>query len=272
MTKTWLITGCSTGFGRILVQELLKTDANIVATARNVASLDDLKGERLLVLPLDVNKASDVTAAVEQTVKRFGRIDVLVNNAGYGMTGAIEESNLDDVRKMFETNVFGLIRMTQAVLPVMRQQKSGYIVMMSSAAGVVSTPGFGMYNGTKHAVEGISDALAQEVAPLGIKVTLIEPGPFRTDFAGRSMDLQKPLPDYAETVGKTRVFLESIDGKQAGDPLRAVQIIMELAEDDKPPVHMPLGNSSFDRITAKMKGWQELLAQTEKRARSADYS
>jgi NAD(P)-dependent dehydrogenase (short-subunit alcohol dehydrogenase family) len=270
--KTWFITGCSTGFGRVLTEELLKTDAQIVATARNVAALDDLNGKRLLKLALDVTQPKAITSGVEQAVKNFGRIDVLVNNAGYGMVGAIEESDIDAVRRMFETNVFGLIQMTQAVLPVMRAQQSGYIVNMSSVAGVVPTGGFGMYNGTKHAVEGISGALAQEVAPLGIKVTCIEPGPFRTDFAGRSIDTQKSIPAYEATVGKTRKMLEGMNNNQPGDPVRASQIIIELANEPNPPLHMPLGNNAFDRMTAKIKSWQELLLQLEKRARSSDFS
>ena len=179
---------------------------------------------------------------------------------------------MEATRRMFEKNVFGLIAVTQAVLPLMRAQKSGYIINMSSAAGVVGTPGFAMYNGTKHAVEGMSEALSQEVAPLGIKVTLIEPGPFRTDFAGRSIDRQEAIADYAETVGKTREFLDQLDGNQPGDPYKAVEILLDLAGSANPPLRLPLGNSAFDRISAKVAGWQKALSELEKLARSADYT
>ena len=271
--KTWLITGCSTGFGRLLVEELLKTDANVVATARDPNSLDDLKNDRLLALKLDVTDQATITAALQQAIDKFGRIDVLVNNAGYGMVGAIEESGLDATRKMFETNVFGLMQLTQAVLPIMRAQKSGFIVNMSSAAGAVSTPGFGMYNATKYAVEGMSEALAQEVAPFGIKLTIIEPGPFRTDFAGRSLDTQPEIADYAQSpVAKTRAFIGELSGKQAGDPVKAAQIIIDLAKSDKPPLRLPLGNSSMDRIKAKLTSWQEEIGRVEQLGRSADYA
>ena len=271
-TKTWFITGCSTGFGRVLTEELLKTEANIVATARNPDSLSDLKGERLLVLPLDVTKAETVKAAVNAAKKRFGSIDVLVNNAGYGMMGAMEESSLEDTRRMFETNVFGLIQVTQAVLPIMRAQKSGYIINLSSAAGMVATPGAAMYNGTKFAVEGISEAMALEAAHLGIKVTLIEPGPFRTDFLNRSLDTQPAIADYAQSVGKTREAFGAMDGKQPGDPLKAAQIIIDLASQSNPPLRLPLGHSAFDRISAKVSALQDNLKRVEEVARSADYA
>jgi NAD(P)-dependent dehydrogenase (short-subunit alcohol dehydrogenase family) len=271
-TKTWFITGCSTGFGRVLVQELLKTDANVVATARKPETLSEFQGERLLVLPLDVTKGETIKSAVEAAKKKFGRIDVLVNNAGYGMMGAMEESGIEDTRRMFETNVFGLIQVTQAVLPVMRAQKSGYIVNMSSAAGMLGTAGFAMYNGTKFAVEGISEAMALEVAHLGIKVTIIEPGPFRTDFLDRSLDTQPAIDDYAQSVGKTREAFVKMNGKQPGDPVKAAQIIIALADETSPPLRQPLGVSAFDRITAKVKALNDNFAKVETVARSADFA
>jgi NAD(P)-dependent dehydrogenase (short-subunit alcohol dehydrogenase family) len=271
-TKTWFITGCSTGFGRVLTEALLKTDANVVATARKPESLSDLKGERLLVLALDVTKPETILSAVDAAKAKFGGIDVLVNNAGYGMLGAMEESRLEDTRRMFETNVFGLIQVTQAVLPLMRDRKSGYIINLSSAAGMVATPGAAMYNGTKFAVEGISEAMALEVAHLGIKVTLIEPGPFRTDFLNRSLDTQPAIADYALTSGKTREAFGAMDGKQAGDPHKAAQIIIDLASDSNPPLRMPLGHSAFDRISAKVKALQDNLMRVETIARSADFA
>ena len=271
-SKTWFITGCSTGFGHVLTEELLKTDANIVATARNPASLSGLKGERLLVLPLDVTKPETISSAVSAAKEKFGRVDVLVNNAGYGMMGAMEESDLEDTRRMFETNVFGLIQVTQAVLPLMRAQKSGYIVNMSSAAGMLATAGFAMYNGTKFAVEGISEAMALEVAHMGIKVTIIEPGPFRTDFLSRSLDTQPAIADYAASVGKAREAFGAMDGKQPGDPVKAAHIIIDLASEPNPPLRQPLGHSAFDRISAKVNALQDNLVRVEAVARSADFT
>lgn len=270
--KTWFITGCSTGFGRVLTEELLKTDANIVATARNPASLSDIKSERLLVLPLDVTKGETILPAVTAAKEKFSGIDVLVNNAGYGMMGAMEESRLEDTRRMFETNVFGLIQVTQAVLPLMRAQKSGYIINMSSAAGMTATAGFAMYNGTKFAVEGISEAMALEVAHMGIKVTLIEPGPFRTDFLSRSLDTQPPIADYAASVGRTREAFGAMNGNQPGDPVKAAQIIIDLATQPNPPLRLPLGNSAFDRISTKINALKDNLARVETIARSADFT
>ena len=187
------------------------------------------------------------------------------------LLGAIEESALDDVERMFDTNVFGLLRVTQAVLPIMRAQKAGYIMNLSSAAGVVATAGFGMYNGTKFAVEGLSQALAQEVKHLGINVTIIEPGPFRTDFADRSISMQPPIADYEESVGKTRTFLESIAGKQAGDPVKAARVMIDLASQANPPLQVPLGHSAIDRIKARSAQWKDEMERAEQLARTADY-
>lgn len=272
MNTTWLITGCSTGFGRILVEQLLKTgDANIIATARKPETLADLKSERLLTLPLDVTQPASIEKAVAEGLKKFGRIDVLVNNAGYGMLGAIEECALDETQRMFDTNVFGLLRVTQAVLPIMRAQKSGHIFNLSSAAGLVPTAGFGMYNGTKFAVEGISQALALEMKPLGVQVTLIEPGPFRTDFANRSLNTQPAIADYAETVGKTRARMETLGGHQPGDPVKAARIIIDLAGKPNAPLQVPLGNDAMDRIKARTIQWKEDMERMEPLARSADF-
>lgn len=269
--KTWFITGCSTGFGRVLTEQLLKTDANVVATARNPETLKDLESPRLLTLALDVTKPETIQAAVAEAVKKFGRIDVLVNNAGYGMLGAVEECSLEATQRMFDTNVFGLIRVTQAVLPRMRAQKAGHIFNLSSAAGVVPTAGFGMYNGTKFAVEGISQALALDVKHLGIHVTIIEPGPFRTDFADRSLNLQPAIADYEESVGKTRKRMETLGGTQAGDPAKAARIMIDLAHQANPPLQVPLGNDAMDRIKARTNQWKEEMERMEPLARTADY-
>ncbi len=233
MSKVWFITGCSTGFGRVFAETLLKIPVKLVATARQPQSLEALyrlsdkhPEAELLTLQLDITNSENIRNAVSAAEERFKRIDVLVNNAGYGMVGALEESNMAHIRSLFDTNVFGLIEMTQAVLPIMRKQRGGHIINMSSVAGVMSTPGLGIYNATKYAVEGLSEALALEVAELGIKVTLIEPGPFRTDFAGRSVDNMTELDDYRATVGPTRQYMDHMNGAQPGDPYKAAQILL----------------------------------------------
>lgn len=273
MSKVWFVTGCSAGFGKLIAQELLKKSEKVVATARKEFALSDLKGindKNLLPLTLDVTKQEDITKAVTKACEHFGRIDVLVNNAGYGIIGALEETTTESIKRVFDTNVFGLINLTKEVLPIMRKQKSGHIINMSSVAGVVCTPGFNIYNATKFAVEGISEALSMEVAHLGIKVTLIEPGPFRTEFLGRSLDHMPEIADYKETVGKTRQYID-MDGKQPGDPLKAAHIIIDLANSPRPPLRLPLGNIAVDRIRNKMATWDKEVSEYEKLARSADY-
>lgn len=275
MSKVWFITGCSTGFGRILAEELLKTDAKVVATARDTSKLAHLSaGEHseLLTLQLDVLDSSAIQAAVLTAQAHFGRIDVLVNNAGYGMMGALEETSIPALRRMFDTNVFGLVEVTQAVLPIMRAQHSGHIINLSSTAGVTATAGFAGYNGTKFAVEGISQALALEVAPMNIKVSIIEPGPFRTDFIGRSLDFMPAMPEYAESSGKTRQYLDAMDNNQPGDPLKAVHLMMAITEQANPPLHLPLGNLAYERIRAKVDAWDASLRELETTIRSADFS
>lgn len=273
MSKVWFVTGCSAGFGKLIAQELLRKSEKVVATARTEFALADLKGlndQNLLALTLDVTKPEDITKAVTKAEAHFGGIDVLVNNAGYGIVGALEETTADAIKRIFDTNVFGLINMTKEVLPVMRKQKSGHIINMSSVAGVVCTPGFNIYNATKFAVEGISEALSLEVIHLGIKVTLIEPGPFRTEFLGRSLEHMPAIDDYQGSVGKTREYI-GIDGKQPGDPLKAAHIIIELANSANPPLRLPLGNIAVDRIKNKVMAWDKEIKQYEKLARSADY-
>ena len=221
-TPVWLITGCSTGFGRQLAKILVERGYRVAATARDPASVADIvKGneETALALKLDVDKQAEIDAAVAATRRSFGRIDVLVNNAGYGYLAAVEEGEDDDVRAMFETNFFGLAAMTRAVLPVMRAQKSGAIVNISSMGGFIGFPGSGYYAATKFAVEGLSESLAKEVAPFGIKVVIVEPGPFRTDWAGRSLKTPKrPIEAYEETAVSRRRQVQSYSGNQPGDP------------------------------------------------------
>ena len=273
--KVWLVTGASTGFGRELVEYLLTHGARVVATARKIEALKDLGAqypERVLVAAMDVTDQKQGEAAVSAAVQRFGRIDVLVNNAGYGMVGAVEESAEEEFRPMFETNVFGLIRVTQAVLPQMRGQGAGHIVNLSSIGGLVATPGFGLYNATKFAVEGLSEALAQEVKPLVISVTIVEPGPFRTKFLGKAGgEAKRKIPAYGQTAGKMRAYFTEQDGKQPGDPLKAVEAMVKAVEAEHPPLHLLLGASTLPRVKAKIEALQKDLAAWEATTVGADY-
>jgi NADP-dependent 3-hydroxy acid dehydrogenase YdfG len=244
-SPVWFITGCSTGFGRELAALLLTQGYRVAVTARDTRSLDTLIAgheETAMPLALDVRDKGAIAEAVAAAQARFGQIDVLVNNAGYGYYAAIEEGEDPAVRAMFETNVFGLIEVTKAVLPGMRAQRSGHILNLSSIGGLVSFPGSGYYNATKFAVEGLSGALAQELAPLGIKVTLVEPGPFRTDFAGRSITVtQTVIEDYAPTAHARRKMLLSSSGNQVGDPVKAAQAMIDVVASENPPLHLLLG-------------------------------
>ncbi len=230
----WLITGCSTGFGRELASILIGRGYRVAATARDPAKVSDLvagHGANALALRLDVDKPAEIAAAVEATKQKFGRIDVLVNNAGYGYLSAVEEGEDADIRAMFETNVFGLAAITRAVLPLMRAEKTGAIVNISSQGGFIGFPGTGYYNATKFAVEGLSEALAKEVAPFGIKVLIVEPGPFRTDWAGRSLKTPKhPIEAYTETAVARRNAIHGYSGSQPGDPVRAAEAIIATVE------------------------------------------
>ena len=269
----WFITGCSTGFGRELAQHLLDAGYRTVVTARNPDSLKDLGArENALVLKLDVTDQSQIDAAVKAAEDRFGRIDVLVNNAGLGYFAAVEESEDDEVRWMFDVNVFGLGRMTSAVLPGMRQRRSGFIVNLSSIAGIRSFPGLGYYNATKFAVEGLSEALWQEVEPLGIKVMIVEPSGFRTDWAGRSAnESAQQIADYAATAGEKRRQLRTVSGHQPGDPARAVQAIVSAVESANPPHRLLLGNAAYELAMAKVADLQREFAAGETIARGADF-
>lgn len=256
-SPVWFITGCSTGFGRALAERVLARGWRVVATARDVAAIAALAkaGEdRVLTLPLDVTRHDQVDAAVQATTARFGRIDVLVNNAGYGYQSSVEEGVDAEIRAQFEANVFGLFDLTRAVLPHMRQARSGHILNISSVAGFVGFPGSGYYAATKHAVEGWSDALASEVEPLGIKVTCVEPGPFRTDWAGRSLkQTQSRIADYAETAGARLRNTAEKSGTQVGDPVRAGDAMIALTQESKPPRHLVLGAWGVDAVEAKLR-------------------
>ena len=273
--RTWFITGASTGFGRMLAEEVLKSGGKVIATARNLNKVADLEAKypgAAKALALDVTDAGQVDSAVTQAFAQFGQVDVLVNNAGYGVAGAIEEVSEAEFMPMFETNVFGLLQVTRAFLPHLRKQRSGHILNLSSIGGVVAGPGIGMYNATKFAVEGISEALAAEVAPLGIRVTIIEPGPFRTDFLGRSGVVAKTrLADYDSTAGSMRKYFAENDGKQKGDPRRAVQAMMQVVESPNPPLRLLLGASAAQRLRAKLDNWEKEIAAWEKVTVGADF-
>ncbi|MGI8401045.1 MAG: oxidoreductase [Gemmatimonadaceae bacterium] len=273
--KVWFITGCSTGFGRELAKAVLERGYRAVVTARNPAKVEDIVAgyqDRSLVLQLDVTDPVEVDAAVKSAQKRFDRIDVLVNNAGIGYFGAVEESDEEEVRRMFEINFFGLSRMTRAVLPIMRAHRSGHIVNISSIGGLRSFPTLAYYHATKYAVEGFSESLALEVAPLGIKVTIVEPSGFRTDWAGRSANESKSrIADYAATAGKNLGNLRDYSGKQPGDPVRAAAAIIAAVEAPDPPLRLLLGKAALKGARAKIEMLEKDFNAWEKTTVEADF-
>jgi NAD(P)-dependent dehydrogenase (short-subunit alcohol dehydrogenase family) len=271
----WLITGCSTGFGRELAKLVLARGWRAVVTARDPSTLADIvKGheDRALALPLDVTNRKQVDDAVAQSKTRFGRIDALVNNAGYGYLAAIEEGEDEPVRAMFEANVFGLIDMTKAVLPVMRAQGDGLIVNVSSIGGLTSFAATGYYHGTKYAVEGISESLATEVKPLGIDVLIVEPGPFRTNWAGPSIkESATVIGAYDSTAGERRRQTAARSGNQAGDPVRAAQAIIDAALSDTPPLRLLLGKTALELARKKLDSMRHDFDTWEATTVGADF-
>jgi NAD(P)-dependent dehydrogenase (short-subunit alcohol dehydrogenase family) len=269
----WLITGCSTGFGHELARQALELGYRTVVTARNPMEVSALAvyGDAL-VLELDVTDRTQIATAVAAAEAHFGRIDVLVNNAGVGYFAAIEEGEDDAVRRLFEVNVFGLTHMIKAVLPGMRKRRSGFIVNLSSLAGLRSFPALGYYNATKYAVEGLSEALWQEVEPLGIKVMLVEPSGFRTDWAGRSADESRlHIADYAATAGEGRKRLRADSGHQPGDPVIAARDIIQAIESNPPPHRLLLGNDAYDDAVGKLDQLCDEFHEGEAVARAADH-
>jgi NADP-dependent 3-hydroxy acid dehydrogenase YdfG len=273
--RVWFITGASTGFGRLLAEEVLKTGGKVVATARKLDKVADFEArypQTAKALALDVTDGGQVDSAVTQAFATFGQVDVLVNNAGYGVAGAIEEVSAAEFMPMFETNLFGLLKVTRAFLPHLRKQRSGHILNLSSIGGLIGGPGIGIYNASKFAVEGLSEALAAELAPLGIHVTVIEPGPFRTDFLGRSgVIAETRIADYDGTAGNMRKYFAENDGKQKGDPLRAVQAMIQVVESPNPPLHLLLGVSALQRFRGKLDSWQREIAAWEPVTVGADF-
>ena len=273
--NTWFITGASRGFGLEITKEALSRGDKVVATARNPqAVLDALpdSGEQLLAVALDVHRPDQITGAVDEAIARFGRIDVLVNNAGRGLLGAVEEATDDEVRAIFDVNVFGLLAVTRAVLPHLRAQGSGLVINLSSVGGFVSGPGWGVYSSTKFAVEALSEAMRHELAPLGIKVVAIEPGPFRTNFLdGSSLGVAaNEIDDYASTSGQVRQWADETNYGQDGDPVKAAKIIVDLADRDELPERIQLGANSFKRIAEKLartardqEAWREIALSAD---------
>ncbi|MEX8548298.1 MAG: oxidoreductase [Mucilaginibacter sp.] len=268
-SQVWFITGCSTGFGRELARLVLARGWNVVITARKTDQIKDIaEGHEnaTLVLPLDVNDKAQVLAAVAQAEETFGKIDVLVNNAGYGYFSSVEEGEEEKIRAQFETNVFGLISMTQAVLPGMRKNRKGHIVNFSSIGGLRAFMATGFYHATKFAVEGLSESLAQEVEPLGIKVLIVEPGPFRTDWAGRSTSRTPvEIEDYESTVGKRMEASQNGSGKQQGDPVRGCEAIIKAVEAENTPLRLLLGEPAYrmamekiDLLKANFEAWKDV--------------
>ena len=269
-TPVWFITGCSTGFGRELARLVLARGWRAAITARDKANVEDLArlhAENALPLSLDVIDDDEIAVGVTAAERRFGRIDVLVNNAGYGYQSSIEEGVPEEVRAQFEANVFGLFAVTRAVLPGMRERRCGHIINITSVAGFCGFPGSGYYAASKHAVEGFSDSLSREVGPLGIKVTCVAPGPFRTDWAGRSLkQTTTGIRDYAETVGTRLAQTVGNSGTQAGDPVRAGEAMIALVGEPNSPAHLVLGEWGHDAVVKKLK---DSLAEIENRRDTA---
>jgi NAD(P)-dependent dehydrogenase (short-subunit alcohol dehydrogenase family) len=272
--RVWFITGASRGLGALIAQAALDDGNAVVAAGRNAAAIVERFGDSPALLPvaLDVTDEARAKAAVEAAVAKFGRIDVLVNNAGFGLLAAVEESSDADVRRMYDTNVFGLLNVTRAVLPVMRGQKSGHVVNMSSIGGYRSAAGFGVYCSTKFAVEGITEAMHDELAPLGIHATVVEPGYFRTDFLDASSLVvgKEIIDDYDATSGNVRRFAVGMNHHQPGDPDKLAIAMLKLADAKTPPLRLPLGTDTLKAIAEKnafvtdeTARWQELAASTD---------
>jgi NAD(P)-dependent dehydrogenase (short-subunit alcohol dehydrogenase family) len=274
MSKIWFITGSSRGLGRALTEAVLKAGHQVVATARQPEQLADLGktyGKQLQTLKLDVKSSEEAESAVAAAVKAFDRIDVVVNNAGYGFMGAFEEMTPEEFRGQIDTNFWGVVHVTRAVLPVLRQQGSGHIIQITSIGGRSAFPGISGYHAAKFAVEGFSESVAQEIKPLGLNLTLIEPGGFRTDWAGASMAYAKPMAAYAPLLDPFRAFMEKHSGQQAGDPKKAAKAILELVEMKEPPLRLPLGNDAMAILRQGYKTSAEQLELWAHLTKSTDF-
>lgn len=277
--KVWFITGTSAGIGRELAETALEKGYKVVATARKPEVLRDLAEkypETVLILKLDVTDKNDIADAINKSVEKFGRIDVVVNNAGYGLLGAVEEPSDAQIRRQFETNVFGVINVVREVLPVLRKQQSGHIINVSSGLGFFAFPSYGYYSATKFAVQGISEALAQETAALGIKVTIAEPGGTRTDFIKGVVQPENVLPESYPTTTNLFEMFSNNQGLQLSDPRRVAEVLIEVSENENPPLHLPLGEDSYngiqnqlDKISKEIAEWRETSVATGYRTAAA---
>ncbi|MFG2648193.1 oxidoreductase [Streptomyces sp. NPDC048436] len=274
MTKVWLVTGATSGFGRAITEAAVAAGGVVVATARNASSLDDVVAahpDQVEALTLDVTDTAGTEAAVQDVIDRHGRIDVLVNNAGRSHVGALEEDSDAELRSLFDVHVFGPAALTRAVLPHMRARRSGAIVQMSSMGGQMSFAGFSAYSGTKFALEGMSEALAQEVGPLGIKVLIVEPGAFRTNLFGNTSAGAVEIPDYAQTAGVTRAMVAGGDGEQPGDPAKAAAAILTALDADDTPLRLPLGDDGVDAVVGHLDAVRAEIAAWEKVTRATAF-
>jgi len=274
-SKVWFITGCSSGFGRSLARKVLENGFSVVATARDKGKLTDLEcefGDLVSVVSLDVNDNDQILEAINSAVDTFGRIDVLVNNAGYGLVGALEEYSEEQMLNNFKTNFWSPVNLIRKVLPILRKQRSGHIINMSAGAAIMNEVGFSIYAASKAALDLASEALCWELKPLGIKVTNVVPGPFRTDFINRSLNrAEKRIEDYDQTVGKFVNFLEKIDGKQPGDPDKGAEAIINITNLDKPPLYLYLGEYAYKSANRKIKTMKKYLDDWEEIGLHTDY-
>ena len=265
--SSWLITGCSTGFGREIALAALAKGHRVAVTARNPSAVEDIVepyGERAIALELDVTDGGQVDAAVASTLERFGAIDVLVNNAGYGYMAAVEEGEDDEVRRLFDTNYFGVVHLIKAALPGMRERRRGHIVNISSMTGLVTNPPNVYYSSTKYALEALSEGLSKELEPFGIHVTALEPGGFRTDWGSRSMrETSTPIAAYDETVGARREMIKAVAGSLPGDPRRVADAVLMVTELDDPPLHLLLGRDVLQAFRQKLADLSASIEQWE---------
>jgi len=274
--RVWLITGCSSGFGRALVKEVASRGEIAIGTVRKkdqVQELEAIDPKLVKGVVLDVQKQETIDAAAKLIREEYGRLDVLVNNAGYGSLGPIEEAQEEEIMRQFDVNVFGCIRMIKMALPFMRKQRSGHVLNITSIAGLNGFPGVGIYNGSKFALEGIGEALAAETRHLGIRVTNIEPGPFRTDWAGRSATYYPAqIEDYKESAIKNMESIREVSGNQMGDPVRAAKAMFEVTKLDQPPVHLPLGGPAYKRIGIRLQEFKEEIEKYRYLGEPTDYT
>jgi NAD(P)-dependent dehydrogenase (short-subunit alcohol dehydrogenase family) len=271
-SKVWLITGCSSGFGRAIAEAALEAGQRVIATARDVRRISDLEHEgRCITLPLDITEADSISPTVQEAAKQWGTLDVIVNNAGYGLIGAVEECDDAQTRRNFETNFFGPLNVIRAALPVLRAQRGGYIVNISAAAAISNYAGFGIYGGAKAALELMSESLRAELAPHGIKITLVQPGPFRTDFIARGLEKATgQIEDYTGSAHKFARFLDGMSGKQPGDPVKAAAAIVKVVLSGEAPLHLPLGKYVIKKLrdkaaalTREAEHWESVASDTE---------